>query len=338
MNIRFTDRSNILLDDVKTLNDGYKVIRSKIARTGIQGYLGRELGDEAVLAGFGASDIVRIYRPPESVFADESINGWAGVPVTMDHPPELVTPDNVKKYQVGDVRDRAHVDRAAGWLGLEWVVRDANALAAFDSGDYAEVSGGYTSVIDWTPGVTPDGKKYDAVQTAITPNHVAMVRRGRAFTADADGAIKWGASPIKLEDKQVELKTIMLGDKSISVEAKDADTVVAIVKDHKAAMDAKDAALAVKDAEIKSLKDAVLTDEQVDEMIAAKAAKKKKREEVESRIGDAASKFTDEQIEVAHAMLPTLVSDKARTVIGNKRSEITDGLSAWDAIYAKEGK
>ena len=47
-------------------------------------------------------------------------------------------------------------------------------------GDVREVSAGYRVSYDATPGVTDDGEHYDGIQKAISGNHVAIVRRGRA--------------------------------------------------------------------------------------------------------------------------------------------------------------
>lgn len=313
--IRFQDRANILLDDVKTLSDGYKVVRSRIARTGVQRYLGREV--QGAEHGFGENDIVLVYRAPEEVFADGAVNGWAGVPVTKDHPPELVGPDNVKQYQVGDVRDKAHIDLSEGWLGLEYIVRDSDAIAAFDSGAYGEVSGGYTATLDWTPGVTADGQHYDCKQTNIKPNHLALVPRGRAFS---DGADNWGAQPLNLTDrKETELSMvkIMVGDKAVQVAAEDADKVTAIVADHAAVvadLEKKIGGLEVKlaDAEAK-----VLSDEALAALVDAKVKANTERAAVKKVLGDKADTMTDAQIEGAYLALgdAVQVDDAARNAI-----------------------
>lgn len=313
--IRFQDRANILLDDVKTLSDGYKVVRSRIARTGVQRYLGREV--QGAEHGFGDNDVVLVYRAPEEVFADDAVNGWAGVPVTKDHPPELVGPDNVKQYQVGDVRDKAHIDRNEGWLGLEYIVRDSDAIAAFDSGAYGEVSGGYTATLDWTPGVTADGQRYDCKQINIKPNHLALVPRGRAFS---DGADNWGAQPLNLTDrKETELSMvkIMVGDKAVQVAAEDADKVTAIVADHAAVvadLEKKIGGLEVKLADAESK---LLSDEDLAALVDAKVKANTERAAVKKVLGDKADTMTDAQIEGAYLALgdAVQVDDAARNAI-----------------------
>lgn len=339
MSIRFNDRTNILLDDVKTIADGYKVVRSKIARTGVQPYYGKDFAGEAAKHGFGDNDVVVVYRSPEEVFSKDAVNGWAGVPVTKDHPSVLVTPDNVKEYQVGDVRDKAHIDIENGWLGLEYIIRDRDALANFDSGAYSEVSGGYLATIDWTPGVTPDGKKYDARQVGIVPNHLALVPRGRAFSDSADN---WGATPINLSDRkepQLDMVKLMVGDKAVQVAANDADTITALVKDHAALIADKDKEIGKLTTELATAEAKVLSDEALTKMVDAKVKANTERAAVKARIGDKADTMTDAQIEGAFLALDgtPVLDDTVRKALGDKK-QVNDAQAYEARILAAQRK
>lgn len=341
MSILFSDRSHILLDDVVTLSDGYKVVRSKIARTGVQNYYGGEMGDEASLHGFGDLDVVRVYRSPEEVFADDALNGWAAVPVTVNHPSELVDSSNVEKYQVGNVRDKAHVDRESGWLGLEYVVMSDRAIAGLLDGSLPEVSGGYLADIDWTPGVTPDGQRFDAQQRNIRPNHLAMVPRGRAFAKDAD---KSGDARAKVEDERMEAKTIMLDSgKQITVEAKDADTLAALIKDHATAIADKDKEIGELTVKLDAAEAKILSDEAVAKLVADKVKADTERAAVKAKIGDKADAMSDAQIEGAYLALgdSLKVDDSARKVLSDPKV-IADADAAIVAAQRKflglEGK
>lgn len=318
MSIKFEDRANILLDDVRTLSDGYKVVRSKIARTGIQKYYGSELGDQAIAAGFKPTDMIAVYRSPEEVFATDSVNGWAAVPVTINHPQELVDSSNVDKYQVGNVRDKAHVDRESGWLGLEYVVMADRAITGLSDGSLSEVSGGYLADLDWTPGVAPDGQRFDVRQRNIKPNHLAMVPRGRAFAKDA-----WGAAPVEVEDTEmtVEVKTVVLGDKAVGVVAKDADTVAAILADHATAIADKDKEIGKLTVDLAAANAKVLSDEAIAALVDAKVKANTERAAVKAKIGDKADKMTDAQIEGAYLALgdAVQVDDTARKVLADPK-------------------
>lgn len=140
-------------------------------------------------------------RPPEEVFDDESMNSLRGKPLTNDHPTEAVTPDNVKELAVGSIGDG--VSRDEYHVIAPLTVTHADAISDVDAGKRA-LSCGYRSTVktdgtvsydikDWQgnvigkkdyaiPGVW-NGVPYDAVQTNIRYNHVALVTRGRAGDA-----------------------------------------------------------------------------------------------------------------------------------------------------------
>lgn len=124
----------------------------------------------------------REYRPPEEVFHPDSLATLAiGVPVVLEHPPEgdgRVTPDNAH-LAVG-MASSPRVDIAAGHLIADISLFDAIAQSAALTGTHRELSCGYICVHDETPGTTPDGQKYDAVQRQIRHNHVAQTKAGRA--------------------------------------------------------------------------------------------------------------------------------------------------------------
>src|ERR1035438_7857499 len=88
-------------------SEGFMVAPATLARTGVQRYLGRELG----LTGADANEIIRLYRPPEEVFAAGALDGMNNKPITHGHPPgNWVTADNWKKVAVGDVQQVAKAD------------------------------------------------------------------------------------------------------------------------------------------------------------------------------------------------------------------------------------
>ena len=352
MKTQFTD--SITAYDIKTHADGYKIVRGRIARTGLQGYLRRELGDGAPMGG--ANDVLQIYRPDDEVFSDASLNGWSHVPVTLDHPSELVTPENVTQYSKGEVTSKARLDRDAGWLELEWVVKDVAAIAALDS-THKQVSGGYTADIDFTAGITPDGRKYDGVQRGITPNHLALVPRGRAFS-DAATVAQWGALPV-IQDNEVkmDMKPIAIGDAVVNVAASDAATITAMIADHKAAIEAKDTAIGELKAENAATAAKVLTDADIEALVAdrvavtakaatlvadydatGKALADVKREVVAKVYGDeaAAVDVSDAEINgIFRIMKPAVVSDKARDALKEGAKDKTDANDPWGKAREK---
>lgn len=264
--------------------DGYLIATAKSVRTGIQLYAGSEVGmaDKAM---------VRVYRPPEEVFADASLQSFSHAPVTNDHPAEAVTTDNWKDLAVGEVSTAAKKD--GDWVHLPLILKDAAAINAVENGK-RELSAGYTCTLDWTPGTTPKGEAYDAVQRSIKINHLALVDRARAGSEAriGDGAFSWGAAPIlPTTDKEPRtmsdaLRTVVVDGLSVSTTDQGAQAIDKLTKErdsarqattdaataHTAAIAAKDAELAKKDAEIDTLKGKIVDGAALDKLVADRAA------------------------------------------------------------------
>lgn len=124
----------------------------------------------------GKGGIRKEYRPPEVVFAADSLNGYKGIPITSGHP-GLVTSANVRKHSVGAVLSAGRQDENN--VVTDIIIHDPGIV---DAG-YKQLSVGYKVEFDETPGVTPDGQRYDAKQIKIMPNHLALVKVGRAGNA-----------------------------------------------------------------------------------------------------------------------------------------------------------
>lgn len=122
----------------------------------------------------------RELRPPEEVFAKDSLDSLKMVPVTLEHPEPLSTPvtaDNASSLSVGHFGDSLEIDGdlVRGTL----MVSDSQAVRQVEQGERRELSAGYWRDLDPTPGVYR-GVRYDAIQRNIRYNHVAITRRGRA--------------------------------------------------------------------------------------------------------------------------------------------------------------
>jgi hypothetical protein len=215
--IKFTDRANI--GQVKRTQEGYLSAIARSLRTGIQEYHASELG----LMG---DNIVRVMRPDESVFSKDSLASAVHIPVTLGHPPELVTADNWKDYAIGEVG--SDVMRDGENIAFSLMVKDKDGLAAYESGT-REISMGY--VADMRP--APDGADYDFIMGPPKYNHLAIVDNARAGSQAriGDTAIKWGAAPLTTKGPEMEMKTIVVGDKAVQIAASDADIVTKLIAD-----------------------------------------------------------------------------------------------------------
>ena len=82
--------------------EGFLICKNvPIARTGTQDYLGSELG----LSGGESEQIIAVVRPPDEVFSEATLASFEGKPVTNDHPPGLIGPDEVKTYEMGHAQN-----------------------------------------------------------------------------------------------------------------------------------------------------------------------------------------------------------------------------------------
>jgi hypothetical protein len=151
-------------------------VPASVSRTGVQVYT-----DER-------GRTVREYRPPEAVFAPESLDTLGSIPVTVGHPPSGVTPQNYRQLSVGHVSDAPSGRRSDGpveWLDTAAVVNDEATLKRIelpptDPNALVEVSMGYLADVVQESGVTPSGDHYDAKQTNIRFNHMALLPQGHA--------------------------------------------------------------------------------------------------------------------------------------------------------------
>ena len=146
--------------------EGYLRAWATIARTGVQMYSDAD------------GSVRREYRPEEEVASPESLASFAGKAITLEHPPILLDSANTKDYQVGFSGTEVVYDN--GFVRAVMTITDKDAIEKIMKGDAKEVSAGYRVEYDSTPGVTNDGESYDGIQRAISGNHIAVVRRGRA--------------------------------------------------------------------------------------------------------------------------------------------------------------
>lgn len=277
--MQFTDA--VTVSGTRRTADGYLIAEAKSVRTGIQLYSGDEVGKPEM-------QVVRVYRPADQVFADASLQSFTHAPVTMNHPDEAVTSDNWKELAVGEVSTAAKKD--GEWVHLPLILKDAKAISAVEDGK-RELSAGYTCELVWGDGVTPDGQEFNATQTNIKINHLAIVDRARAGSQAriGDGA-SWGASPFTSDHNPkketiMTLKTVTVDGIPVEVTDQGAVVIATLQKRlddanakmstadaaHLAAIAAKDAELAKKDAELDATKGKVLSDADLDKRVQDRA-------------------------------------------------------------------
>lgn len=266
------------LSNTRLTRDGYLVASVLCARTGIQDYLGVEVGRPEM-------PVVHVYRPESAVFAKDSLSTFIGKPTTNDHPPVPVTADNWKQYAVGAIGEE--VLREGEYIRVPITLMDAATIKAVQDGK-REISMGYDMELDWTPGTTADGQAYDAIMKNLRMNHLAIVDRGRAGSRARIGdKSPWGVAPL-ITDRNPPMTTRKIAVDGLTIETTDQGAAEAIGKlqaekqaiadakaadkaAHDAAIAAKDAELAAKDAKIADLEKSQLTDAALDAKVQARA-------------------------------------------------------------------
>lgn len=227
--MQFTDA--VTIKGTRIRDDGYLVVDARVARTGLQQYLGSEVGRPDLA-------VVNVYRPESEVFKSDAMASFAHRPVTDDHPRGAVTADNWKELSVG-VTD-GEIKRDGDFLRVPLMVADAAVIQKVQSGK-RELSAGYTCDLKWEKGTTPDGQTFDAIQTNIRANHVAVVQRGRAGKdcRIGDSADNWGTAPIIAHDKEKTMTTRNMMVDGLSVETTDqgAQAIEKLLGDRKTLQD-----------------------------------------------------------------------------------------------------
>ena len=152
--------------------EGFLVVEGAIAKTGVFEY--------RVKRQDGTIGTIRELRPPRAVFEKESMATFEMAPLTLEHPPDLLNPDNVGQYQTGTV---SNVRKDGEHLVADIRVNRRDAIEAIESGSARQLSAGYKARVATRPGtfVGDDGKevRFDTVQETVLGNHVAITRKGR---------------------------------------------------------------------------------------------------------------------------------------------------------------
>lgn len=318
--MKFTDA--VAVAGTRRLADGYLVTEARCVRTGIQLYAGDEVGKPELKQ-------VRVYRAPDQVFSDASLQSFSHAPITNDHPSEGVTAENWSKLAVGEVSTAAKKD--GDWVQLPLILKDAAAIQQVIDGK-RELSAGYTCELDFTPGVTADGLEFDAQQKNIKINHLALVDRARAGSQARIGDGAWGAGPIidATPEKELPMNKTVIVD-GIPVETTDQGAIVIdtlqkrladanaastkVLSDHALALADKDKQLAAKDAEIEKLKGQVLDAAALDKLVADRANLISLATAIDKDVKTAGLSDADIRKAVVTAKLGDAVKDKPQAYI-----------------------
>lgn len=262
--------------------EGYLVLEDvKIARSGIQEYMGYQLG----LEGDMEYKIVNVLRPPSEVFSKDSMKTFENKPATNTHPWDMLHSANVKEFSVGYSGSRVY-EKDGHLTADRLVITDAETINEVRVGNLREISNGYYADYEEEEGVF-DGIKYSFIQRNIKGNHIALVRNGRCggscSVGDEDNnnqgekpmiEINVGGVPVKVADESAkaviekhieDVKTKATADATKATTDSNETKITELNKAH-------DEAIAAKDSEIAELKKNQLTVETLDAAIKSRMA------------------------------------------------------------------
>lgn len=249
-------------------------------------------------------------RPPEEVFAEDSLATLRSAPVVDLHPAGgKVTTENFKALALGHVHDDV---RPQGDLVVATTtVNDAEACARIDRGERAETSCGYRCDLDPSPGEWR-GERYDQVQRNIRYNHLGIGPKGWARGGGEMALLRCDGAAVQVSAGGPAAEGTTM-KKKLKVRGReftlDADEEVA------AAQTAVDQTLAQSDNELAAIKAGLM---EALQKIAAYEAK----EAAKAAAGEAteAPKVTEEMVpdEVADSIVSKRLSlhEDARKVLG----------------------
>lgn len=211
--MRVTRTDRVPLTGARRTAAGVLIVPASVSRTGLQTY---QTADGKTRVEF---------RPEQEVFAASALESLRGAVVTVGHVNEA-TPKGVGL--VSD-RDPTRAKRGEGaaqehFVETSLMVTDPAVAVRVDAKELVEISLGYSADLDMTPGVTPDGRKYDAVQRNIQIHHAALLpvgqaRAGKEARIRLDGneelcfAEEQPPAPGRLESSNEPMK-IKIGDRT----------------------------------------------------------------------------------------------------------------------------
>lgn len=165
---------DIQKDGFKITPHGFMYADAFVTRSGIFEYVSFDENGNQI--------IIRELRPEEEVFNSESMDSLKLIPLTWQHPSEMITVDNVKQYQVGTTGE--NIAQQEEYVACKLMITDQNLIAEIlrraKEGESVELSCGYDCDIEIIKGVSDKYGEYDAIQHNIRYNHLSIVDYGRA--------------------------------------------------------------------------------------------------------------------------------------------------------------
>ena len=311
--------------------EGYLVCDVDFARVGVQMYYNYQFWPNTV-AGKSLVDRVGVYRPEEEVFDEDSMNSFALLPLTQDHPFDFLDAENTKFHAVGT--SGSEVRKNGIYLNTRIKVTDADVVEEIMKNGKKQFSAGYNAVIVAEKGVH-DGQEYHFVQRNIRGNHIAVAidnaRCGEGCSIKDNNKMK-DSILVTIADAKVELSDAVkaeikkMEDSAAEYEQKIADAeakattlkaeVAEIQKNWDSCKAAKDEEISKIQAQLDDAKSNIKTQEQIDAIV----------EERVQLVADCKSIVADVDTKLSN-------SEMKKAVVKAKCSDIADSIDAKSAEY-----
>lgn len=222
--------------------NGFAHVPAVITGVGVQQYTKDQLG----IPGVSGPELVNVFRGPETVFHEDTISSFKHLPITDQHPPAGVSPQNAKLVQGGHTGEDV-VKMSDSDLGV--TIHLTDEVFIFKSKG-SETSAGYDATIVKDSGEY-NGQKYEyRFDGAMIGNHLALVDRGRVAGARVlDEKHNKETHMEKAEVQALIADAIKVNNTALT--AQFGDTLKQTLADHQAEQDQKKA-----DAEAKAKADA----------------------------------------------------------------------------------
>ena len=168
--MKFKDKSIFEPQKLHRTPEGYLQGCIRVSCAGLFRYLGED-----------GKTLDRVLRSEAEVGDPVSVASANSKPVTLRHPNESVTVENISKYEVGFTGTDAYFDGIDLWVTI--TITDKKAIEDIESGKVAAISMGYYVAeieVNEDPLNNWRGTEYNKIQHGIRYNHVALVYAGRA--------------------------------------------------------------------------------------------------------------------------------------------------------------
>ena len=153
--------------------EGWLRCRARILAERVMPYTADELIG-ALPPNFPTDEAILMAVTKTAMTDPEAIRSLEGVPIVGgDH--HWLDENNVKQFAIGAVAGTPKLD--GDYLVCNLLVTFPEAIRAIEAGELGEISAAYVAETQYAPGIL-NGQRYDAQQTALRFNHLAIIPPG----------------------------------------------------------------------------------------------------------------------------------------------------------------